>query len=96
MKKYIFSIAILSVIPSVAFASWWNPFSWFKKKTTAPQVQQVNVATQPTNTTNTPKEDSKAQIEELQKQIRENHKQILRDLKKDVESTGYIYGRIIA
>ena len=29
MKKYIFAIAALSVIPSVALASWWNPSSWF-------------------------------------------------------------------
>jgi hypothetical protein len=29
MKKYIFSIAMLSIVPSVAFASWWNPTSWF-------------------------------------------------------------------
>ena len=29
MKKYIVSMFILTlVIPSIAFASWWNPFSW--------------------------------------------------------------------
>jgi hypothetical protein len=69
MKKYISVLFVLLVIPSLAFASWWNPLSWFNKKSTIPQVQQVNVATQPTNPTTTPKDDSKAQIEALQKQI---------------------------
>jgi len=28
MKKYIFILAIISIFPSVAFASWWNPTTW--------------------------------------------------------------------
>jgi hypothetical protein len=28
MRKYISIISILLIIPSVAFASWWNPLSW--------------------------------------------------------------------
>ncbi|MFA5888764.1 MAG: hypothetical protein WCW47_00735 [Candidatus Paceibacterota bacterium] len=30
MRKYL-SILVLTIIiiPSVAFASWWNPFTWF-------------------------------------------------------------------
>jgi uncharacterized coiled-coil protein SlyX len=34
MKKYIFTIAILSIVPSIAFASWWNPSSWFSSQNT--------------------------------------------------------------
>ena len=39
--KQIFAIAVFSVfiIPQIAFASWWNPFSWFKKA--SPAVQQI-------------------------------------------------------
>lgn len=32
MKKYFIPLfLIIFIAPSVAFASWWNPFSWFKK-----------------------------------------------------------------
>ncbi len=41
--KQIFAIAVFTVfiIPQIAFASWWNPFSWFKK--TSPTVQQIQL-----------------------------------------------------
>lgn len=45
MKKYITILFLLMFIaPSIALASWWNPFSWFSnwnfvKKETAPQVR---------------------------------------------------------
>lgn len=48
MKKYIFlMLLILAMAPSVALASWWNPFSWFNnwtfnKKEATPQVQVIN------------------------------------------------------
>ena len=63
MKKYI-SILILAlfIIPSVALASWWNPFTWkiFKKKEPAPQVQVVNTEKEKT---------SEDKIKDLQKQL---------------------------
>jgi len=68
MKKYI-SIAILVVfiIPSIAFASWWNPLSWFNnwnfnkgEKTTEVQKQLSEQ-----------KVTSEEKINELQKQIDE-------------------------
>lgn len=32
MKKYLSVLFLVAfIIPSVAFASWWNPFTWFKK-----------------------------------------------------------------
>lgn len=47
MKKYIKvfpTILFISlVLPSVAFASWWNPFSWFKQK--QPTIVQVATST---------------------------------------------------
>jgi hypothetical protein len=65
MKKY-FGVLflIMVIIPSVAFASWWNPLSWkiFKKKEPAPQVQVIN-----TEKEKTPEE----KIAELQKQLDE-------------------------
>jgi|GEM_PF-6668964 len=30
MKKYLPVVAALLIVPSVTFASWWNPISWFK------------------------------------------------------------------
>ncbi len=63
MKKY-FSILLLIVfiVPAIASASWWNPFSWkvFKKKQVAPQVQIINT-----------EKTSEQKIDELQKQIDE-------------------------
>jgi hypothetical protein len=48
MKKYIAFITFVSIIPSVAFASWWNPASWsifsFLFSPT-PQVQTIILAT---------------------------------------------------
>lgn len=51
MKKYIFTIAILSIVPSVAFASWWNPFSWgiFSSSQPNPQVQIISTTTSSDN-----------------------------------------------
>lgn len=60
MKKYFAILFLIAfIIPSVASASWWNPFSWkvFQKKATAPQVQ--------VETQKTPEQ----KISELQKQL---------------------------
>jgi len=60
MKKYFAVLFLIAfIVPSVASASWWNPFSWkiFQKKEVAPQVQ---VETQKT---------SEEKISELQKQL---------------------------
>ena len=60
MKKYLLALSlIIFVAPSIALASWWNPFSWsiFHKKETVPQIQ---VETQKT---------SEEKISELQKQL---------------------------
>ena len=60
MKKYIVFVLLLTIIiPSVAFASWWNPFTWkiFHKTQIVPQVQ---IETQKT---------SDEKINDLQKEI---------------------------
>lgn len=48
MKKYILAIAVLAIVPSVAFASWWNPTTWgifsFLFSST-PQVQIASTTT---------------------------------------------------
>jgi hypothetical protein len=69
MKKY-FSILFLGmfIIPSIAFASWWNPLSWFNNwgfhKTEPPTQVQAEIQKTP---------DEK--INELQKQVDELKKQ---------------------
>jgi len=48
MKKYLFIAIVLSVVPSVAFASWWNPTSWGILSFlfhTNPQVQIISTTT---------------------------------------------------
>ena len=65
MKKYIVVLfLIMFIAPSVAFASWWNPFSWkvFKKREATPQVQVVNTEKEKTQ---------EEKIAELQKQLDE-------------------------
>lgn len=48
MKKYIVPICMLTlVIPSIALASWWNPFSWFNKQSSHKEVPSVIVQPQP-------------------------------------------------
>src|SRR3989344_2833898 len=44
MKRYsLCLLLIVFIAPSVAFASWWNPFSWFKKQVVQPPVVQVSI-----------------------------------------------------
>ena len=54
MRKYILVLFLaVFIIPSIASASWWNPFSWFKKQVVQPPVVQVSVPTPaPTISTN--------------------------------------------
>jgi len=62
MKKYLLVLFLIAfIVPSIAFASWWNPFSWFNgwtfHKTEVPQIQ-----------VETPK-TSEEKINDLQKQL---------------------------
>jgi len=44
MRKYLLVLLLaIFIIPSIASASWWNPFSWFKKQAVQPPVVQVSV-----------------------------------------------------
>jgi hypothetical protein len=46
MKNKIFVVVLFSLlIPNLVFASWWNPFSWFKKQAVQPPVVQVSIPT---------------------------------------------------
>src|SRR3989344_4324018 len=72
MKRY--SLCLLLIVfltPSIAFASWWNPFSWFKKQVVQPPVVQVFVPT--TNSNN----DKKVEREKV----------VLKKEKQDTKST---------
>jgi S1-C subfamily serine protease len=56
MKKYLLVLLlVIFIIPSIASASWWNPFSWFRKNTKP--VEQPTVQVQQNNppTKDTPK-----------------------------------------
>lgn len=64
MKKYISFLFLLTfIIPSIAFASWWNPFSWFKKQATQPPVIQVSIPTPTTIDNNQDKKEEKIKKE---------------------------------
>ena len=47
MKKYILIVAALSIVPSIAFASWWNPLTWniFSSHQPNPPVQVISTTT---------------------------------------------------
>lgn len=64
------------IIPSIAMASWWNPFSWkvFHKKEIVPQVQAINTESI-NNTTTEQINNSTEEIKKLQKQIDDLKKQ---------------------
>ena len=66
MKKIIpVLILAIFIVPSLALASWWNPFSWFKK---APVLSPV-VETQKEPVKSSEIEELKKQIEELKNQV---------------------------
>jgi hypothetical protein len=49
MKKYSAFLLIFVLVPSVVFASWWNPFTWFRKPVPQNHMTQVATSTIPTN-----------------------------------------------
>ncbi|MFA5841955.1 MAG: hypothetical protein WC835_03290 [Candidatus Paceibacterota bacterium] len=52
MKKQLFLlVSIALLLPSITYAAWWNPLTWFKKKETPSISQKVNVATSSITTT---------------------------------------------
>lgn len=72
MKNKIIVIFLFFIlIPNLAFASWWNPFSWFKKQIVQPPIVQVSVPV-PTSTNN--KQNDK-QIEKEKVVIQKQEKQ---------------------
>lgn len=75
MKKYykffILLIVISFIIPQIAFASWWNPFSWGNNKNSA----KKETGTQTQQTTQNASDQS-AIIEQLKKTIAELEKQL--------------------
>jgi hypothetical protein len=62
MKKYLITLLLLALItPSVAFASWWNPFSWkiFNREAEVKIEELEPVITLPSTPVNTPPEQTK-------------------------------------
>ena len=61
MKKILLSVFVFSIImPSFAFATWWNPISWFKKN--AKPVEQTSVEI--------PKNDTPIDIKKKQEEVK--------------------------
>jgi len=60
MKKFLPILFLLVLItPSIAFASWWNPFTWkiFQRKEVVPEQQLINK-----NIDDKPKEEAKEKL----------------------------------
>ena len=65
MKKIQFPLIIilsLFIIPSIAMASWWNPFTWFKRHTNTPIVEQTSITNNPIITENSNKKTPEKEI----------------------------------
>ena len=71
MKRLISVLILTLIIPQVAFAAWWNPFSWKVFKTTDPKTQilenrvkelEDKLANTPTSTPSTPPPTSKPDL----------------------------------
>lgn len=50
------------IYPSITFASWWNPFSWFKKHTNTPVIEQTNIINNARVTENSEKKTTEKEI----------------------------------
>ncbi len=79
-KNVFILIALLFLVPQMVFASWWNPFSWFKKRQVAPKVVQIE-KTEDQNLEQKVKDY--LYKEELRKQSSEQKVVIKTDLKKE-------------
>lgn len=59
-KKFPLSIiAMVLLIPAVAHAVWWNPFTWFKKKPVIPPVIEQPLTAPTSPTVAEPKQETK-------------------------------------
>ena len=71
MKKYIFvPLSVIFIIPLIASASWWNPFSWkmFESKKQTSIVEESKVEIKQDNDSSEEIKKLKQQVFELQKQ----------------------------
>ncbi len=70
MKKYLQLLLLtILIVPSVTFASWWNPFTWsifHWRQTLPPVVQQVPTST---TTENVQTDNTETEISSLKKEI---------------------------
>ncbi len=64
MKKIIpVIILVVVIIPSVAFASWWNPFSWFNNWNFQKRAEVVNIISNEQEVSKNEVADEKQEIE---------------------------------
>lgn len=63
-------VVVALVVPQIALASWWNPFSWFKRtqSQTITQVQPAKNNTEQATSTTTEIDTLRKEIVELKKQ----------------------------
>lgn len=78
MNRLVLLLVLVVLIPQVAFASWWNPFSWnIFLRIFSPKTEVIRVETSTENVAGTTGEISeieklKAEVEELKKQQTSN------------------------
>jgi hypothetical protein len=74
MKKYLLSLlAIILIVPSVVFASWWNPFTWFSG-TSKPNTA-ITISS-PVPTPITPPTTSTSKINPLTSSVKNNTEKV--------------------
>jgi len=99
MKKYLTILFLVAfIVPSVALASWWNPFSWgifskiFSKnevvETTQTQPVEINKSSSEENKEQA--EDSSEELEEIEKLKREIE-ELKREQEKNTKTTEIKY-----
>jgi len=73
MKKYLLVLLLtIFIIPSIALASWWNPFSWkIFYRSVETKIEQPIIVSSATNTVTeeSSKVDQSAEIEKLKKEV---------------------------
>lgn len=89
MKKFILVLFLLiMIIPSIALASWWNPFSWkiFHKK----EIVVPTLTIQPTSVNTEEIQQLKKEIEELKNQVSPTKEASITPTIKKIAPTGNI------
>jgi len=93
MKKLLPIIFLILIIPQIAFASWWNPFSWnifrwgpSKTEVLENRVKELEGKLQTNSTTNTPTTTAPVIKKETKKVIPDNSEVIQAQVRAQMEA----------